>query len=84
MSNSDYIRRGEPFDEIARDAAMSEWRDIASAPKDGTAVLLLSPKWRNPSVGWWLETFGGWHSFPGSYGMKPTHWMPLPLPPTRS
>lgn len=73
---------------------MTEWRDISSAPKDGTSVLLYSA--------------GAYHGlpFPGQYhdselrpgmpwvsliGRKsrlyehvPTHWQPLPQPPKDS
>lgn len=74
------------------------WRDISTAPKDGTYVLLW---WRSQlACGHWCDTpfaFGdavrGWigstfdsrdpsHATPVVLGEQPTHWMPLPLPPT--
>jgi hypothetical protein len=49
-----------------REAGQPQWRDIASAPKDGTNITL----------GW---TSGLVLEYTGSY--EPTHWMPLPQPP---
>jgi len=73
-----------------------EWREIATAPKDGTTVLLW---WRDErEVEWWAcgrwFQFGdgslGWigESFHASeekswtrlLGEQPSHWMPLPSP----
>ena len=69
---------------------MSEWRDIESAPKDGTAILASGldhgkgPS-RHYSVVEWMD-FGcesGWYpdkdADPHIYL---THWMPLPAPPS--
>lgn len=64
---------------------MSGWKPIESAPKDGTQILLYAPAWRAPNTGW---TFGSddWQACPyhhaGDPRWKPTHWMPLPDPPT--
>lgn len=70
---------------------MFEWRDIASAPKDGTAILvsyrhmgqwvfrLVSGDVRyDPTSG---DTFVRWLALPGGAQVKPTFWQPLPLPP---
>lgn len=72
------------------------WRDIASAPKDGTAVLLFHKGAMEPDYVTVAEyvTFetsehhyrSGWCSADaGQYGddsgVPPTHWMPLPAPP---
>ena len=57
-----------------------EWRAIDTAPKDGSEVIL---------AGKWLS--GKWEVRPGRYlatrwpyvGQgQPTHWMPLPTPPS--
>lgn len=73
---------------------MTEWQPIATAPKDGTWVLLTGGE---ISYGWdsddqprvVIGQFAGeegWHfawydsGFYGEY-ISPTHWMPLPEPP---
>jgi hypothetical protein len=55
------------------------WRPIATAPKDGTAIL-----------GWWfnecmivdwcvvVERWGSTHDGEDMFLPEPTHWMPLP------
>lgn len=64
------------------------WRDISTAPRDGSKVLTWGclhndrgvdmgeqPSWQ---VSWWLDC--GWYCLMwGSH--EPTHWMPLPAPP---
>jgi len=60
------------------------WRDIASAPRDGTEVLV----YRKYPTGYELMTvaryFAGkdnWEEGVGLYDIEPSHWMPLPDPP---
>lgn len=72
------------------------WRDIATAPKDGTTVLLYREVAPFTVVGYgrWEEAFGisGWISYGFHRGgddasnlglASPTHWQPLPAPPAR-
>lgn len=64
------------------------WAPIASAPRDGRAVLLYLP--RRPAqwavvIGAWASGQGGWQAM-GSLALltgaeAPSHWMPLPAPP---
>ena len=67
----------------------SQWQDISTAPKDGTEIYVYcGPAWsgRGPLVrtawrGYWQNEFlnGGSPS-----NFVPTHWMPLPSPPTHA
>lgn len=57
-----------------------KWQPIETAPKDGrTKILLKTPYSPNGceaySNTWWTVGF--------SAECKPTHWMPLPSPPSR-
>jgi hypothetical protein len=54
------------------------WRPIATAPKDGTEVLLLERGARY--IGVYNSHIGGW-MVDGDWPVKPTRWAPLPSPP---
>ena len=73
------------------------WQPIDTAPKDGTPILgwdgehIAICYWyqyklqslfrsRRVSGGWYLSTTGGMQEDSGSW--LPTHWQPLPAPPT--
>lgn len=61
------------------------WRSIATAPKDGTCVLVC-PSWPDDAdVCHWMEAdeFGasGWYDANNfEADVEPTHWLPLPPP----
>jgi|GEM_PF-3240076 len=65
-----------------------EWRPIETAPKDGGEGLVgvwvyADAKRRNPRWSSWTTYFdGGDLGCDGEWGDPPTHWMPLPAPPT--
>lgn len=65
--------------------ARTGWRDIASAPKDGTTILLYAPGWGSPKTGWTYGT-DDWQDCPysntGKQDYQPTHWQPLPSAPS--
>jgi hypothetical protein len=74
--------------------APSGWQPIESAPRDGRAVLLWAPEWRDyPAIGTWHEKVGAWDSDAGTMEDGPSfspdalggpsHWMPLPPAPTQ-
>lgn len=68
----------------ALDAAIAAlgggWLPIESAPK-GVYVLLGNPKWASPGCG--AKEDGEWLDFGFAYDPPPTHWMPLPAPPSK-
>jgi hypothetical protein len=69
----------------------SEWQPIETAPKDGTVIDLWIPGWeRFADCHWSKIEPAGWTSDFGDVVLEctgntePTHWMPLPEPPTSS
>jgi hypothetical protein len=75
---------------------MTDWRPIATAPKDETFVLLYFPDMNRPwqaeadgrVIGFWSEKYREWyHSEAAGNSLSeyahPTHWMPLPEPPKK-
>lgn len=73
-----------------------EWQPIETAPKDGTAILVFPPsssamqasiakwdedKYANKPIPYWRRMDAlGKKTF--SRSLPPTHWMPLPPPPS--
>lgn len=68
----------------------SEWRTMDSAPKDGTDVLVA----RRDDEGemwcavaqWWVAAWAFAYGRPPAMTLlafEPTHWHPLPPPPTK-
>lgn len=85
-----------------------KWKDIKSAPKDGTYVLTWEPvkdhprggyqtvscwdaalltdemRWAGKKPGAWTDGTGTIGRLDGDYyELHPTHWMPLPAPPSK-
>lgn len=79
--------------EIVRLRRDREWRDISTAPKDGTEIIIAGRDW--VSCASWGETKyhgSGWLdacdlAHYDSYTARPlsgvTHWAPLPPPPEK-
>lgn len=74
--------------EIERLRAEREWRDIASAPRDSWGPNVLISGWLVPGKTKYVEesywvglTVGGYWS--SHKTTPPTHWQPLPPPPTQ-
>jgi len=68
---------------------MAEWQPIESAPMDWTDVLVFSPSHEDTNTGgvfcaWYDPEAEGWyaHQAQDLFGLEPTHWQPLPEPPT--
>lgn len=58
----------------------SEWQEMATAPKDGTSVLVVEDG--EYFVAWWQN--GAWVRSGDDYNLwvEPTHWWHLPPYPT--
>lgn len=66
---------------------MADWQTIDTAPKDGSRILTWSDHlgrvvafWFDPKVT--PEPVGWIEAGRDAYTLEPTHWMPLPDPPT--
>ena len=65
------------------------WRDIESAPKDGTKIVvgIYFDGGKYPEEARWDFWVDSWRKYASGYGegfgepYRPTHWMPLPEPP---
>jgi hypothetical protein len=83
--------------EIVRLRAASEWRDISTAPRDGTRILAigggLGVASYDVEIVSYNEVVGAWNTpnftlddrddEPDGY-CRPTLWQPLPAPPQRN
>jgi len=65
----------------AGEAKPVAWRDIATAPKDGTFVDLLHRSGHRYSDTWWDEEDEVWVCIDQGDDAF-THWMPIPTPPS--
>lgn len=66
--------------EVHREQTQGGWRPIASAPKDGTDMLLTDGQYRR--VGYWAKRINAWSiDFAGGGLNMPTHWVPIPPDP---
>lgn len=62
--------------------ARGSWQDIATAPKDGSCVLLGHSD--KPTIeGYWCSIYAAWCDIAREREVtpQPTHWLPLPPPP---
>ena len=60
--------------------AETRWQPIETAPKDGTEVLVSI--YQRPTFASWLEHRHAWVGRDQHSLTAPTHWLPLPAPPT--
>ena len=68
---------------------MAEWQDISTAPKDGTDILTFTPASNARTgilcdihCGYWNLDFKEWTQSDLEWEIDPTHWQPLPAPPS--
>jgi hypothetical protein len=69
-----------------------EWQTMETAPRDGTDILACwdapTDMYRARGVVRWevfnLSGDGYWATRPGDWNKNPTHWQPLPEPPSPS
>ncbi len=59
----------------------NQWRDIETAPRDGSEILCWVRDCEEHQVLWWCDA-GHWRRWGDTYeNYAPTHWMPLPTAP---
>ena len=59
---------------------LRDWNPICYAPKD-QRLLLYSPSYKDPFVGWWNIPTNGWEDVHGDIAIGVSHFMPLPEAP---
>jgi hypothetical protein len=77
------------LERTAGDGSMTEWQPIATAPRDGTDILVTmthglgDEEWDNIQWVDYCLTDENWIIFKRRIDIPfpPTHWMPLPDPP---
>jgi hypothetical protein len=55
---------------------MSEWQPIATAPKDGTEILLTDGSYKR--TGYWARRINAWSIDAIGPLKMPTYWLPIP------
>ena len=65
------------YSRIVELEAMTTWKPIESAPRDGTEIWLFD---QERVQGYW-NVFTSWWDSDTHEIIDPTHWMPLPQPP---
>lgn len=97
-TRSEVVKVRELVERLTTPPSDPGWRDISSAPKDGTKILLWE-KWSEvPFIGYWindreqwtackghLQAYGGWEGAyidDDFYVPDLTKWMPLPTNPS--
>lgn len=66
---------------VRAELAKRQWQPIETAPKDGAVVDLWCYGGRVTNCRWSKAT-QQFHAWGGTILTEPTHWMPLPDPPT--
>ena len=59
------------------------WKLITEAPRNGTRIFSYRAGWaESMAVVFWSESLGNWIPVCGNVWAEPTHFQPLPEPPT--
>lgn len=73
---------------LSQERAAIGWRDISTAPKDGTGILLTDARTKDwTQIAAWDEPHQGWQADDSPaiwHRAMFTHWMPLPSAPQRT
>ena len=84
----EWVRFYNTRDALSADLApvADAWQPIETAPRDGTRFLAFE-RWNADYQiyeCWWGEDFGNWEGWRDAWDSEPepTHWMPLPKPPS--
>jgi hypothetical protein len=62
------------------EGSVTGWQPIETAPKDGSEFLAFGPQGICVTI--WDASWRAFFSVPGRWGLRPTHWQPLPEPPS--
>lgn len=79
---------GPPAETTRKDSLQVGWQPLGEvvegvAPWDGTEVLLWSADWNCRVTGYWSACGHVWITAKGPWrDLHPSHWRPLPSPPT--
>lgn len=70
---------------ISNSKEVREWQSIESAPKMET-ILVCYPDSDTATAAWYCDYEDAWWPVyaRGIHKLNPTHWMPLPTPPTEA
>lgn len=75
--------------EAAKQPAV-EWQSMETAPRTGKVIIMYGKtrhaEFDHVDVGHWYKPYSkwAWHGYLGDEPKQPTHWMPLPAPPTQT
>lgn len=65
--------------------ALDGWQTMDTAPRDGSRFLAYEEERESKRYEcWWQEDFGHWEGWQDDWDseVNPSHWMPLPAPPS--
>lgn len=60
----------------------ANWQPIETAPQDGTRILTFRSTFGESMAVAWYHVHFGWVPVNGQSWPEPTHWQPLPPPPS--